>query len=44
VHCAGGYRSTIACSLLEARGFTRLIDLRGGMSGWIAGGQPVQRG
>jgi rhodanese-related sulfurtransferase len=44
VHCAGGYRSTIACSLLEARGFTRLIDLRGGMSGWIASGQPVQRG
>lgn len=44
VHCAGGYRSTIACSLLEARGFTRLVDLRGGMSGWVASAQPVERG
>lgn len=30
VHCAGGYRSVIAASILKARGFDRLIDIAGG--------------
>lgn len=30
VHCAGGYRSLIACSILKARGFTSLINICGG--------------
>lgn len=30
VHCAGGYRSMIYCSILKARGFTNLIDVQGG--------------
>ncbi|RFS19967.1 MBL fold metallo-hydrolase [Chitinophaga silvatica] len=30
VHCAGGYRSMIFNSLLRARGFDNLIDIRGG--------------
>ncbi|WP_337042665.1 MBL fold metallo-hydrolase [Emticicia sp. 17c] len=30
VHCAGGYRSMIAISILKARGFTGLIDVTGG--------------
>lgn len=30
VHCAGGYRSMIAISILKARGFTGLIDITGG--------------
>ena len=30
VHCAGGYRSVIAASILKARGFHNLIDVRGG--------------
>ena len=30
VHCAGGYRSMIAASILKARGFDRLIDISGG--------------
>lgn len=44
VHCAGGYRSTIACSLLERLGFERLVDMRGGMSAWSAAAQPCERG
>ncbi|MDO7135529.1 MBL fold metallo-hydrolase [Algibacter lectus] len=30
VHCAGGYRSVIAASILKARGFDNLIDIAGG--------------
>lgn len=30
VHCAGGYRSVIAASILKARGFNSLIDIAGG--------------
>ncbi|MCL5129557.1 rhodanese-like domain-containing protein [Algibacter sp. L4_22] len=30
IHCAGGYRSVIATSILKARGFNNLIDIAGG--------------
>jgi glyoxylase-like metal-dependent hydrolase (beta-lactamase superfamily II)/rhodanese-related sulfurtransferase len=30
VHCAGGYRSMIFNSILKARGFSNLIDVKGG--------------
>ena len=30
VHCAGGYRSMIFNSILKARGFDNLIDIKGG--------------
>jgi glyoxylase-like metal-dependent hydrolase (beta-lactamase superfamily II)/rhodanese-related sulfurtransferase len=30
VHCAGGYRSVIAASILKARGFNQLVDVAGG--------------
>jgi hydroxyacylglutathione hydrolase len=30
VHCAGGYRSMIFASTLRARGFDKIIDVRGG--------------
>lgn len=32
IHCAGGYRSMIAISILKARGFVNLIDVRGGFA------------
>ncbi len=32
VHCAGGYRSVIAVSILKARGFNYLIDVAGGFA------------
>ncbi|MVM41494.1 MBL fold metallo-hydrolase [Spirosoma sp. HMF3257] len=32
VHCAGGYRSMIAISILKARGYTNLIDVAGGFA------------
>ena len=30
IHCAGGYRSVIAASILKARGFYNVIDVKGG--------------
>ena len=41
VHCAGGYRSVIAISLLQRAGFEGLRDLRGGFAAWEAAGLPV---
>ena len=32
VHCAGGYRSIIFASILKARGYDNLIDVKGGFS------------
>ena len=30
VHCAGGYRSVIAASILKARGFDQIVNIQGG--------------
>jgi hydroxyacylglutathione hydrolase len=30
IHCAGGYRSVIAASILKARGYHNVIDVKGG--------------
>ena len=30
IHCAGGYRSVIAASILKARGFYNIVDIAGG--------------
>ena len=34
VYCAGGYRSSIAASLLRAHGFSQVADLLGGYQAW----------
>ncbi len=34
VHCAGGYRSSIAASVLRSRGFLDVSDLLGGYDAW----------
>jgi hydroxyacylglutathione hydrolase len=36
VHCAGGYRSAVAASLLRGAGFDHVEDLAGGMAAWEA--------
>ena len=36
VHCEGGYRSAIACSILLQAGRTNVSDLVGGIKAWIA--------
>lgn len=34
VHCAGGWRSSVAASLLRAQGFENVSDLEGGYNAW----------
>lgn len=34
VHCAGGWRSSVAASLLRAQGFAQVSDLVGGYNAW----------
>jgi glyoxylase-like metal-dependent hydrolase (beta-lactamase superfamily II) len=42
VYCAGGYRSSIAASLLQNRGFPNVSEIAGGIAGWEAAKLPVQ--
>ena len=35
VHCAGGWRSSVAASLLRAQGFENVTDLLGGYHAWV---------
>jgi rhodanese-related sulfurtransferase len=41
VLCHGGYRSSIAASLLQQRNYTDLVELAGGMAGWEAAKLPL---
>jgi hydroxyacylglutathione hydrolase len=41
VHCAGGYRSSIAASLLQRDGFTSVSEIAGGIAAWEAAGLPL---
>ena len=42
VYCAGGYRSSIAASVLQEHGFDRVQEIAGGLSAWEAAGLPVE--
>ena len=42
LYCAGGYRSSIAASLLQKNGFDRVSEIAGGLAGWEAAKLPVQ--
>lgn len=39
-HCKGGYRSSLATSLLRRAGFRDIANLSGGFDGWKAAGLP----
>jgi glyoxylase-like metal-dependent hydrolase (beta-lactamase superfamily II)/rhodanese-related sulfurtransferase len=48
VHCKSGYRSMIACSLLERAGYRNVLNVAGGFDAWLEAGlsqlteQPVK--
>jgi hydroxyacylglutathione hydrolase len=44
LHCAGGYRSSIAASLLQREGFSDVSELAGGITAWETAGLPVTSG
>jgi rhodanese-related sulfurtransferase/glyoxylase-like metal-dependent hydrolase (beta-lactamase superfamily II) len=41
VHCAGGYRSSIAASILHQYGITNLVEMAGGLAAWEAAKLPI---
>jgi hydroxyacylglutathione hydrolase len=41
VHCKGGYRSMIACSLLQRAGFQNVVNIVGGFDAWQQAKLPV---
>jgi rhodanese-related sulfurtransferase/glyoxylase-like metal-dependent hydrolase (beta-lactamase superfamily II) len=41
VHCKSGYRSMIACSLLQRAGFQNVVNVVGGFDAWQAAGLPL---
>jgi hydroxyacylglutathione hydrolase len=41
VHCKGGYRSMIACSLLQRAGFQHVVNVVGGFDAWQQAKFPV---
>ena len=42
VYCTGGYRSSIAASLLQRSGFGPVGEIAGGIAGWESANLPVQ--
>jgi len=42
IHCAGGYRSSIAASLLQRLGFQQVSEMAGGLAAWEAARLPVE--
>jgi rhodanese-related sulfurtransferase len=42
VHCAGGYRSSIAAGLLQRHGIS-VLELAGGVAAWERAGLPLVR-
>jgi hydroxyacylglutathione hydrolase len=44
LHCQGGTRSAIAASLLQAKGFTDIANLAGGIQAWKSAGLPIRTG
>jgi hydroxyacylglutathione hydrolase len=41
VHCKGGYRGMIACSLLQRAGFQNVVNVMGGFDAWQQAQLPV---
>jgi len=43
LYCAGGYRSSIAASILQANGFDRISEIAGGLAAWEAASLPMRK-
>ena len=44
VHCKGGYRSIIACSLLQRAGYDSIVNVVGGFDAWEQSKLPAEKG
>ena len=41
LYCGGGFRSALAADSLQKMGYTRVLSLAGGWSGWLKAGYPT---
>ena len=44
VHCKSGYRSIIACSLLQRAGYDHIVNVIGGFDAWEQAKLPEEKG
>jgi hydroxyacylglutathione hydrolase len=44
LYCAGGYRSSIAASLLQQHGFADVAEIAGGITAWEGADLPIESG
>jgi rhodanese-related sulfurtransferase len=42
LYCGGGYRSALAAKNLQEMGYTNVISMDGGFSGWQSAGFPIE--
>ncbi len=43
LYCGGGFRSVLAAEALQRMGYTNVISMDGGWSGWTAAGYPTEK-
>lgn len=44
VYCDAGFKGTLAASFLAGKGYPYLVNILGGMTGYLAAGYPVEKG
>jgi len=44
LYCGGGFRSALAADAIQKMGYTNVISMDGGWSGWTAAGMPIESG
>lgn len=43
LYCGGGFRSALAAENLQKMGYTNVVSMDGGWSGWFEAGYPVEK-
>lgn len=43
LYCGGGFRSALAADNIQKMGYTNVISMDGGWSGWVNGGGAVEK-
>jgi rhodanese-related sulfurtransferase len=44
LYCGGGFRSALAADALQKMGYTNVISMDGGWTGWVKAGHPTSQG
>lgn len=43
LYCGGGFRSALAADNIQKMGYTNVLSMDGGWSGWVAAGGPTEQ-